>query len=461
MPRTRLLCGGATLVAAVAILGGCAAPPPGAAPSARAAWVQATAGGYAVRAITDDAACPLLDTGLDREPMTLRVAPAEVPARPDGAQQGGMAARFPERVCEAAVPPTATRLAVGALVLPLPRALPQRIVLLGDTGCRMKQSDRAFQDCADAAAWPFAQVARSAAAKHPDLVVHVGDYHYRESPCPPGRAGCAGSPWGYGADVWQADFFTPAAPLLAAAPWVAVRGNHESCKRAGVGWFRYLDGHAWRADGACVQPEGDAQGEFSEPYAVGVGAGTQFVVFDSAFVAGRAYAAGEAARRRYAELLAQADALVRQVPHTLFVNHHPVLAFGGSETGAPKESGAGLRSVFADAHPRRLFAEGVDVVVNGHIHLFEALDFDSPHPAQLLVGNGGSANEGELDAAQALQMQPAPGATVRSFVTQPGYGFATLDRQGTGWLLTEWDVAGRALLACRLDGRQWRCGSAR
>ncbi len=55
---------------------------------------------------------------------------------------------------------------------------------------------------------------------------------------------CAGSPWGYGWDAWNADFFTPAAPLLAAAPWAAVRGNHESCARAGQGWWRFLDGHA-------------------------------------------------------------------------------------------------------------------------------------------------------------------------------------------------------------------------
>ena len=114
----------------------------------------------------------------------------------------------------------------------------KRIVLIGDTGCRMKASENAFQACNDSVKWPFAQVAQSAAALQPDLVIHVGDIHYRESPCPAGNAGCANSPWGYGFDAWQADLFEPAKPLLAAAPWVFVRGNHESCSRAGQGCSR-------------------------------------------------------------------------------------------------------------------------------------------------------------------------------------------------------------------------------
>ena len=88
----------------------------------------------------------------------------------------------------------------------------------------------------------------SAAAKRPDLVIHVGDYYYRVSACPVGRAGCAGSPHGDNWPTWQAELFDPGAPLLAAAPWVVVRGNHEVCRRGGPGWFRLLDPYPARAD---------------------------------------------------------------------------------------------------------------------------------------------------------------------------------------------------------------------
>lgn len=40
--------------------------------------------------------------------------------------------------------------------------------------------------------------------------------------------------------VWLADNFEPATYLNQAAPVILIRGNHESCARAGTGYFRYL-----------------------------------------------------------------------------------------------------------------------------------------------------------------------------------------------------------------------------
>jgi Calcineurin-like phosphoesterase len=80
-----------------------------------------------------------------------------------------------------------------------------------------------------------------AAAAHSDLVIHVGDYVYREVRCPAGNTDCSNSPYGYGWEAWNVDFFEPSASLLAVAPWIMVRGNHETCDRAGDGWFRFLN----------------------------------------------------------------------------------------------------------------------------------------------------------------------------------------------------------------------------
>ena len=109
--------------------------------------------------------------------------------------------------------------------------------------------------------WPFASVAASAADWDPDLIIHVGDYLYRESPCPADNAGCAGSPYGDTWATWNADFFEPAAPLLDAAPWILVRGNHEDCSREGTGWFRYLD----------PMPMPRSCEPYTEPYALTIG----------------------------------------------------------------------------------------------------------------------------------------------------------------------------------------------
>jgi 3',5'-cyclic AMP phosphodiesterase CpdA len=447
------------------LLAACTTPaPPPLAPPVQA-WVQAAADGqWQVRAITSAAQCPKLRWADGQLPMRTRAAPAVLPARTLGAQPDSKASVFDLRSCEATWPASVARLQVvpageraAAQLLLQPRPEPQHIVLIGDTGCRMKQSENAFQDCLDPQQWPFAAIAQAAAAQQPDLVVHVGDIHYRESPCPPGRAGCAGSPWGYGADVWQADLFQPAAPLLAAAPWVFVRGNHESCSRAGLGWFRFVDAAPWAAPRTCEDPAQDSQGDFSEPYAVALSADTQLIVFDSSFAAGRAYAPESPVFQRYAAQLRRVAALAATKPHNFFLNHHPVLGFAGSADGAVKPGNAALLSVMAAAHPERLYADGVNVVMNGHVHLFEALGFASAHPATLVLGNSGSQMEGRVASQAALAAQPAPGAQVQSFATQAGFGFATLDRAGDLWRLSEWDVSGQRLLSCTIRGSRLSC----
>ena len=457
MPIHALVIRSACLLFFPLLLSACAPLRTAPEPQVTSAWVQAGVEGWVVRAITPSPMCPVLTTDRGAVAMTLRATPGEFAARVDKAQPQTAVARFGSRTCEASLPQGASELRVGAIRLKEPPAEIRRIVLVGDSGCRMKASENAFQDCLSAEDWPWRDVADSAAALHPDLVVHVGDYHYRESPCPPGRSGCAGSPWGYGEEVWQADLFQPAAKLLAAAPWVFIRGNHESCSRAGLGWMRYLDPQAWTADRSCEDPAQDLHGDFTDPYAVALAPDLQLLVFDSSFSAGKAYPAGDPAALNYARQLARIDALSRERPHNWFGNHHPVLGYTGTDDGVPKPGKSGLLSVMRLAHPERYYADGIELVLNGHVHQFEALDFSSHQPAELVLGNSGSATEGHLNPVAARQAQPAPGAVVRSFVTRSAFGFATLDREGAGWRLTEWSPQGQALLHCLLIGSKLDC----
>src|SRR5579875_314409 len=191
--------------------------------SGSVAWIQMAEHGAEVRAAITGGACPA--ASIDGRPVRLAVrSPAD--------------ARFPT-VCSAPLPEGASEVRIEERRLEAPNREVRRIVVFGDSGCRLKGP--LVQACNDPKAWPFAEVARRAAARHPDLIIHVGDYYYRESPCPVGDVRCAGSPSGDDWAAWRADFFDPAAPLLVAAPWVFVRGNHESCARGGVGWFRLLD----------------------------------------------------------------------------------------------------------------------------------------------------------------------------------------------------------------------------
>lgn len=183
-------------------------------------------GARIARAVTSAAECPSLVVDGRGLAMTLRAPAGTEPQRPTRSNPSqSKPSMFDASVCEAALPPTAHTASIGGQALPLPPAVIRRIVVIGDTGCRIKLADKAFQACNDPKAYPFAQVAAAAAKWKPDLVIHVGDYLYRENPCPDGMAGCAGSVWGYGLDAWRADFLEPAAPLLRAAPG---RGSGQS-----------------------------------------------------------------------------------------------------------------------------------------------------------------------------------------------------------------------------------------
>ena len=171
-----------------------------------AQWVQLGAdGSSSVRAIADDA-CPSVSFDGIAVPMIVRSEPAQKLA-------GVKPAQFPVFGCEVAVPAGSVAAVLDGKPLPIARSNPQRIVIFGDSGCRLFNGATA-QACNDPNSWPFPKIARAAAFSRPDLVIHVGDYEYRETICPVGNMGCAGSPWGYGWDTWNADFFQPAAPLL-------------------------------------------------------------------------------------------------------------------------------------------------------------------------------------------------------------------------------------------------------
>src|SRR5262245_15515274 len=142
------------------------------------------------RAITDDTECPVLRADGRPHPMKLRATPETV-------LRGVASARFPVRACEVNVPSHVVGLSFDGRPLPLTSGQSRRVVIIGDTGCRVEHANGEYyrlQDCNDAEAWPYAKIARHAAEVRPDLIIHVGDYHYREAACPQDRIGCKGTP---------------------------------------------------------------------------------------------------------------------------------------------------------------------------------------------------------------------------------------------------------------------------
>jgi hypothetical protein len=427
----------------------------------RAAWVELGPGGIAIaRAVVEDAACPPIAIDGRAPQMAVRAAPATLPLRPTANPPAeSKPASFPVTICEFTVPEGALRASVGGRALPLPKRPLRRIVVLGDSGCRVNTTENALQACDDPAAWPLAEIAATAARFAPDLVIHVGDYLYRETACPPTFAGCRGSPWGYGWGAWQADLFGPAAPLLAAAPWIVVRGNHEVCARAGQGWFRLLDPHPFDSQRSCDDPLRDGDADYSPTYAVPLGDQRQVLVFDSAKAYYRPLSESDPQFGKFRAQFAEARALAAPPGvASIFTGHHPLLGFVPQRDAPPLPGNAALQSVAVRLFGPAYFPPGVALALHGHIHDFQALGFAGSQPATLVVGIGGGLLDPPLPDPFPPDLAPAPDATIAAMVHAGRFGFMLLERREADWSATAHARNGTVLARCLLSGTRLRCG---
>jgi hypothetical protein len=339
---------------------------------------------------------------------------------------------FPVLTCEAQIPDGVSSASIKGRRLKLPKERPERLIIIGDTGCRIKGGEA--QACNDPRAWPFKGIADTAASFEPDLVVHVGDYLYRESPCPEGNSGCAGSPFGDNWGAWDADFFSPADRLLRSAPWVLARGNHEICSRGGGGWFTFLDPNP---------PFAECQ-EFTPPYVVDIG-GLNLLMLDSSN--SQDNSAPPDLVQVYSE---QIQTLFEAAgDNAWFVVHHPLWGIGEFDNALF------MINQTLQASTENTLPPGINLVLGGHIHLFEILKFVGGRSPQMLVGNGGTF----LDMAVTIPIAGVEiaGGVVDEGITFDEFGFVVMDRVGGSWLISLRNVRGEEILACELEGNVMTC----
>jgi len=380
-------------------------------------WTEVGEQGTVARVVVTSASeCPALTVDGRALPMTVR-QPV-----PDGLRPA----------CEARIPAAARTASAAGKALALAHADPARVVVIGDTGCRIKGGK--VQNCNDPQMWPFERVATAAASSKPDLVIHVGDYLYREEPCPADQqANCGGTPSGDTWAAWDADFFSPAKNLLAAAPWAFARGNHESCERSWRGWFYYLDPRPFT--GSCDT--------YSAPYPVKLGK-LELAIFDSS-------AALEKDMKPENEARYVDEIQSLHMEHAWFVLHHPIwglkIAATAEPGSLPTETPNEVTEAWEKAPPK-----GVDLIVSGHTHLFELLTFDSGRPTQLIAGDGGT------DMANALPEKIAGlklrGATLLSGQDAHEFGYTAFTKSADGWRLALTSTSGRVIRTAKIPAQK-------
>jgi uncharacterized protein (TIGR03437 family) len=370
-------------------------------------------GAIVARAITSENVCPPIVIDGTSQVMTTRSAPT-LPF-------------YPVLSCEATVPASANSVSIEGQTLNMPVSNPQRVTVLGDTGCRMDTSSS--QACNDPKSWPLAALAASALATNPQLLIHNGDYHYREAfcgfPTPAGTAipACIGSPWGYNWDVWREDVFKPMQSLLAAAPWVMTRGNHEGCDRAGEGWFRYLD----------PRPIPSSCQNYTDPYSVPIGS-VQLIELDSAVADDAVLYSDEIAAYQ------QQFAKIQQMAGTnaWILTHRPLWGV---------RSNLNANAVL-QAASQNILPAGVHLILSGHTHTFETFDFSPARAPQLVIGNSGDNLASQPTTVPAAGMLIG-GAAVIDNTSVGGFGFSTMAPSPDGsWTVVSRNSTGAANTTC-------------
>jgi hypothetical protein len=417
---------------------------------AKYAWAQLLPvegelhGGRLVRAIvTEGGGCPTLQQ--DGKPMKMTVRPSRVRAA------------FPIVLCEAQVA-EASDVWVGRRHLPVRPTDPRDIVAIGDTGCRVVYYDNEPQRCGSESGWPFATLAQRAAAaagEAPSIVLHVGDFHYRENPCADTSVACGGTPYGDNWATWEEEFFKPADPLLRAAPWIIVRGNHESCARAGAGWLYLFALPNVQYDNACKND--------LPPYRLDLGRTADgrsrvLVVLDTADDATPYDLAKRCAKYQgWIDGMAWTDGELWLAVHQPLWLRDPgssqnakALPTNSCEDKSTASAVDGIRARLAALAGKRT----ARLILSGDIHLFELFQpRDATRPIQLVVGNGGT----KLDRLQPQGDSAASGDVNRPVTSlgvdgivsvTPQFGFTRLHLDQSTWSIKMIGVDGKTLASC-------------
>src|SRR5262249_41799453 len=158
------------------------------------------------------------------------------------------------------------------------------------------------------------------------------------------------SPYGDNWTAWDADFFTPGHPLLASAPIVLVRGNHEDCSRGGTGFLRMMGTGAYDPSAPCT----DHVPGYSIPLD-----GLNLYVMDNADAQDTSITAGTVP-----EYEKEFATLAEQPEPTWLLMHRPIWGAVKGPLGIPV---GGNTTMIAALNKKRV-PKPVELILAGHIH---------------------------------------------------------------------------------------------
>lgn len=318
-----------------------------------------------------------------------------------------------------------------------------KIIMVGDSGCRLKEgkSGDDYQDCSNPKVWPFPQVMKQVAKEKPDLIVHLGDFHYREH-CSKGKP-CEkmSKVVGYGWEPWRLDFFEPAKPTFSLAPWIFVRGNHEDCKRAYLGYFHLMANEDLQ--GACK--------EYEEADLIAL-KDLMIINLDTSAVPDAVDPSAENTEI-WAQRLKALDAQVtaKGIQNVWIVTHKPIYGLVKMNMGlAPVNPNL---KKYLEASPLK---NKVKLIFAGHVHLSQIIK-PMAAPLQFVLGNGGTQLDEFDDIVNGEDLKRMNLESVQTGSAGFGYAVFTRKSKAKDWKVEFKDEQGKVSTSCRLQVDQGIC----
>lgn len=316
-----------------------------------------------------------------------------------------------------------------------------RLAVIGDTGCRLKESKngKSYQDCSLTKEWPYSQVVDSIAKEDYNFGIHTGDYHYREQCTDAKLCPKFGKYIGYVWGAWWDDFYGPSQPLFK-KPWMFVRGNHEDCNRAYLGWAALSPVESTKKfTDPCV---------VAEPYQWTELEDIVFINFDNAMMEDRKELKKEEAavwNERFVEIKNRIQAL-KGKKEIWFLSHKPMFGYIPNEEDAePKAIGTYMSDLLKSSG----LYDQIDFFLAGHIHAQQVIPL--PNKVQLVVAHSGTS----LDPfGRKIMTEKFKTTTDNKY----SFGYAIFEKTGfKKWTFLFKDTKGDVQLTCHSASNKVTC----
>jgi len=145
---------------------------------------------------------------------------------------------------------------------------------------------------------------------------------------------------------------------------------------------------------------------------------------------------------------------------TWLVTHRPIWGFTNSKDKKSGKRTLGIRNMTlqaALAQWKGVPPKGIDLVLSGHIHLWEAISFADGRSPQFVLGDGSTELAHKI--SEQLEGQKIGGTTVAAASTEHRFGYTLFapSKHGGHWDATFYDTSGKAKVACKVEPTKATC----